>query len=305
MAGITVEKLHTLTGHNDCIYTVVAGAESHAVYTADGNGMVVYWDLRQPDPGKLVAKVPNSIYALTVDKAGKLLYLGQNFEGIHVIDLERNNQIWSIKVTNSAIFDLFLDENLLYIATGDGVLIVLDIQARAVKKHIKISEKSLRTLAVSEKYVAIGDSEHALTVVERGSFAPVKRLEGAHKNSIFTLKFSPCGQYLVSGSRDAHLKFWDAETFEPLNAVVAHMYAINSLAFHPEGQFFVSGSMDKSVKVWQLEGQRLLKVIDKARHAGHGTSINKVLWTGFDDQVVSVSDDRSVSVWKIAGLPYR
>ncbi|MFT7151210.1 MAG: WD40 repeat protein, partial [Nonlabens sp.] len=61
----------------------------------------------------------------------------------------------------------------------------------------------------------------------------------------------------------------------------------------------VTCSMDKSIKVWDAETFQLLKVIDKARHAGHGTSINKVLWTNFNNLLLSASDDRSISTWDI------
>ena len=57
--------------------------------------------------------------------------------------------------------------------------------------------------------------------------------------------------------------------------------------------------MDKSVKIWDAETFKLLKVIDRARHAGHGTSVNKLLWTQFDNQIISGSDDRTISVWKL------
>jgi WD40 repeat protein len=57
--------------------------------------------------------------------------------------------------------------------------------------------------------------------------------------------------------------------------------------------------MDKSIKVWDTEELKLLKVIDRARHAGHGTSVNKLLWTGFNNQLVSASDDRTISLWQI------
>ncbi|HEU5146590.1 MAG TPA: WD40 repeat domain-containing protein, partial [Chryseosolibacter sp.] len=39
--------------------------------------------------------------------------------------------------------------------------------------------------------------------------------------------------------------------------------------------------------------------IDRARHAGHGTSVNKLLWTQYQDELLSASDDRSISVWQI------
>jgi WD40 repeat protein len=77
------------------------------------------------------------------------------------------------------------------------------------------------------------------------------------------------------------------------------MYAINHLAFSPDNKHFVTCSMDKSIKVWDAEKLALLKVIDRSRHAGHGTSVNKVLWTNYDNQLLSASDDRTISVWSI------
>ena len=57
--------------------------------------------------------------------------------------------------------------------------------------------------------------------------------------------------------------------------------------------------MDKSIKVWDAETFQLLKVIDKARHAGHGTSVNRLLWTNHNNLLVSASDDRSISIWDL------
>jgi WD40 repeat protein len=60
--------------------------------------------------------------------------------------------------------------------------------------------------------------------------------------------------------------------------------------------------MDKSIKVWDAQNLRLLKVIDKGRHAGHGTSVNKLLWTSFNNQLLSASDDRTISAWDLLFL---
>ncbi len=122
----------------------------------------------------------------------------------------------------------------------------------------------------------------------------------AHANSVFTVRYTPDAKLLLSGSRDARLKVWDAATnYHQAAEVVAHLYAINHLDFSPDGKHFVTCSMDKSIKVWDTEKLKLLKVIDRARHAGHGTSVNKVLWTTYQDQLLSASDDRTISVWNI------
>jgi WD40 repeat protein len=57
--------------------------------------------------------------------------------------------------------------------------------------------------------------------------------------------------------------------------------------------------MDKTIKIWDLHTFQLLKVIDRSRHAGHATSVNKVLWTDHAGQLLSCSDDRKISVWDL------
>jgi WD40 repeat protein len=40
-------------------------------------------------------------------------------------------------------------------------------------------------------------------------------------------------------------------------------------------------------------------VIDYARYGGHKNSINRLIWTSYQDLLVSASDDKNISVWKI------
>lgn len=300
MSKIQVNKLHTLTGHNDCIYALAEGSDPRFFYTGSGDGMVVEWDLDNPKDGKLIAKLPHSVYAISVDKERNLLFIGHNFEGIHVIDLNENKEVWSLKITDQSIFDIKIIGKSLFVATGDGVLTVIDIEEKSLVKHIKLSSKSARVMAVDndQKHIAIGFSDHTIKIIDAYDFKPVQLLEG-HSNSVFALAYSPIHDTLISGGRDASLKFWDTKTYQQTNNVIAHMFAINYLSFKEDGKYFITCSMDKSIKVWDAEDHKLLKVIDKARYAGHGTSINKVLWSTYNQSIISVSDDRSISIWEV------
>lgn len=301
MLKIQVNKLHTLTGHNDCIYALTEGPDPRFFYTGAGDGMVVEWDLDHPKDGKLIAKLPHSVYALEVDKERNLLFIGHNYEGIHVIDLHEKKEIWSIKLTEHAIFDIKVFGNQLYVGTGDGVLTVLNLEERALVKHIKLSDKSIRVMALAyqKRHLALGLSDHSIKILDlQEGFAPIANLVG-HTNSVFGLAYSPDEQDLVSGSRDAQLKFWKTDDYILSQNIVAHLYAINYLYFREDGRFLVSCSMDKSIKIWDPKEKKLLKVIDKARNAGHGTSINKVIWSTYQGNVISISDDRTISIWQL------
>jgi WD40 repeat protein len=301
MSKILVKKLHTLTGHNDCIYALKEGADPRYFYTGAGDGMVVEWDLDHPKDGVLLARLPHSVYALEVDPKRNFLIVGHNYEGIHVIDLEEKMESWSLKLSSAAIFDLKIFGDELFVATGDGVLIVVDMQMRAVKRQVKLSSKSIRVLAIApeKKHLAIGFSDYSIQVLDLAADAvPITRLE-SHSNSVFALGYSPDEKILVSGARDACLKFWNTDHYLLEENVVAHLYAINYLSFREDGKFLVTCSMDKSLKIWEMTTYNLVKVIDKARNAGHGTSINKVFWSTYSGVIVSVSDDRTIAIWQI------
>lgn len=298
---VNVEKLSTLAGHRDCIYTLAPSSKPHLFFSAGGDGIVAQWNLENPEIGDLIVKVPKSIYALeTIPEKGQLL-VGQNFEGIHLIDLNTKKELRSVKLTSAAIFDLKFYQNNIFVACGDGVVIVVDYETFAVRKHLKASDKSARCIALnpSSNEFAVGYSDDKIRLFDLNNLELTQQLSG-HQNSVFTLQYTPDGKGLISGSRDAHFKAWQVQkNYQLFESIVGHLYAINHIAFRPDGKFFATCSMDKSIKIWHTQSLRLVKVIDRARHAGHGTSVNKLLWTDYDNQLVSASDDRMLSVWKV------
>jgi WD40 repeat protein len=298
---VHVNKLHTFKGHRDCVYTIQPSNEESVFFSGAGDGMVVQWDLRNPDQGNLIAKLDNSIYALHHHSHTGKLIIGHNYDGIHVIDWHSKKEAGSLKLTTAAIFDIKSFESNIIVTTGNGEVIVVDLDNLSVVKRLQVSQKSARCAAVNPELgeVAIGFSDCYIRVFDISDYRE-KYAWKAHENSIFSVGYSPEGSLLFSGSRDARLKVWDSRAgYTQVAEVVAHMYAINHLDFSPDSKHFVTCSMDKSIKVWDLAELRLLKVIDRARHAGHGTSVNKLLWTNYNGQLISASDDRTISIWDI------
>ncbi|MDB5272189.1 MAG: repeat-containing protein [Chitinophagaceae bacterium] len=301
MQSIEVEKIGMYSGHRDCIYGLLEGIAPQQFFSSGADGLVVAWDMKHPDQGELIAKLTNSVYALALDASTKRLWIGQNFQGVHLIDTVTRKEIKSAAITTSYIFSILFRDGLLYCACGDGALVILDATQLTVIVRWKYSESSARALAFSPdgNHLAIGYSDHTIRIISLSDGTLTTEIQ-AHENSVFTLAYSPDGRYLLSGSRDARLKVWNVNAGYALQqSIVAHMYAINDIAYSPDGRYFVTCSMDKSIKIWDAKVFRLLKVIDKARHAGHGTSVNKVLWTKYNGYIVSGSDDRKVSIWNL------
>jgi WD40 repeat protein len=301
MQKITVSRLHTFTGHRDCIYTLASGAAPGVIFSGSGDGMVVAWHLDRPDEGKLLARLPHSVYALHFHEGSGMLVVGHNYEGIHLLHPAEASEKGSLQLTEAAIFDMVSHGNTLFVADGSGTVTVVDLPTLRILTRITLSQKSARSLALAPQkgHLAIGYSDHHVRVIDLHSLELIQEFK-AHENSVFSLHYSPDESLLLSGSRDARLGVWDARAgYLELQKIVAHMYAINHIAYSPDGHHFATASMDKSVKVWDSHSLRLLKVIDKGRHAGHGTSVNKLLWTAHGNSLLSASDDRTISVWNI------
>jgi len=300
MPGILVNKLYDFKGHRSAVYALERGSSPNFFFSAGGDGLVVEWDMNRPDQGELIANVPNPVYALHYLPERKVLAVGHNQNGIHFIDLIQRKEIASVQLTNNPIFDIRSFGTLLLAGSGDGSIYIVDVSTFRLVKKITHSSQSVRCLDICSKNneLAAGYSDNHIRIFSLEDFS-LKKEWPAHSNSVFALLFSPDGNFLASGSRDAHLKRWDVSHGYSLNGdVAAHLYAINSLAFSPDGKHFLTCSMDKSIKVWKTDGMKLLKVIDHARHAGHGTSVNKILWLN-ERTFVSASDDRNISVWNI------
>lgn len=298
---IQVNKLHTFKGHNDCVYTLEKSDNDYQFFSGAGDGMVVKWDLQKPDEGELIAKLSDSVYALHHHAESNLLIAGHNYTGIHILNWRDKKEIGSLQLTTAAIFDIKSINNLLLVGTGDGTLITVNLKTLQVIDRIRLSEKSIRCIAINteSKEIAIGYSDNIIRVLSLSDLS-LKYTVPAHGNSVFALHYSSDAQYLLSASRDARLKVWDVRGgYALVNEVAAHLFAINTIAFNPDRKYFATGSMDKSIKVWEAESQKLLKVIDRSRHAGHGSSVNKLWWSPHGNQLISCSDDRTISVWNI------
>ena len=282
MSTVLVNKINTLTGHRDCVYALEEIPGSSTFFSAAGDGMIVRWTHGEEE-GDLVAQMKASVYALAYSPASDLLLAGHNYEGLHLLNWKSKKEEGSLKLTSAAIFDIKLLDNLALVASGDGIVSVVDLRNLTIVRRLESSGQSARSIALHPQgaEMAVGYSDNRIRIFSMGDFKLIKEYP-AHENSVFAVRYSPDGHWLLSGSRDARLKVWNvAEKYALHKEIAAHLYAINDIRFSPDRKHFVTCSMDKSVKVWCTEDLTLLKVIDRARHAGHGTSVNKLLWCSF------------------------
>ncbi len=114
-----------------------------------------------------------------------------------------------------------------------------------------------------------------------------------HRNTVWSLAFSPDSQILASSSGDKTIKLWQLKNSELLRAFPeAHLDTIWSVVISPDGQTLVSGSGDKTVKIWNLKTGELLRTL-----IGHTDTVRSVAISGDGQIIASGSGDKTVRIW--------
>ena len=298
-AKIKVEKIAQLNGHLDCIYALENSCQADSFYSGAGDGFIVEWGSKNSTEGKLISKVFRPVYCLKLLNEKNILLAGTAAGNLHVIDLQKNIELKNIELHTFGLFDLKTHKNFLVSAGGDGTISILDQTNFSLVHKIIASDKSARIIAMKPDGAefAVGFSDHKIRIYNAENFE-LKTTISQHSNSVFALAYSPDGNYLVSGGRDAMMNIYDTKNnFELLKNIAAHNLHIHCIYFNTNGKLFATSSMDKTIKIWDAENFELLKVIDKSRHEGHVSSVNKLLWLD-DENIISCSDDKTIMCFR-------
>ncbi len=294
MPDIQITKRHSFTGHSSGIFDLQA-INDHQLLSAGGDGQTVMWDIKNPKDGQVIAKVNSTVYSVLVD--GDHLLVGENSRAIHLVRLSDKRPLRSMEI-KSPIFAIERIGDSYYVGTGAGELFIFDLELNLEKK-VRLAPKSLRSISANDTDIALAYSDNVIRIIDRTTLEPKYEAKG-HSLSVFSAKYHPKNNQLVSTGRDATIRVWDTfNHYEEVRSIAAHMYATNKLTFRLSGNYFATGSMDKTIKIWDATTFALLKVIDKARHDGHTNSVNSLLWMEYDNLLVTCSDDRSIAVWDI------
>jgi WD40 repeat protein len=297
------KKIAQLTGHAGAVYALESSLEKDKFFSGSSDRFVAEWDLTIADNGQLLAQIPEIIYALKLIPQKKILLVGQSAGGIHIMDLLTRKEVRLLKYHNNAVFDLnfSVEHNLLFSLGGDGTFSISRLDDFSPIKTMKLADEKLRSIAIhpKQKELVIGCGDGSICVFELPSLELKKRwMAHQEKFSVNAVQYSPDGNYLLSGSRDAHLNIFDVmNNYVLMTSIAAHNYAIYSIVFSPDKKYFATASRDKTLKIWDAENFNVITRLDKEKYQGHLNSVNILLWR--NDFLISGSDDRSIITWKI------
>jgi WD40 repeat protein len=298
--SFTITKIAELTDHAGPIYALGKSAESGHFLTGSSDRFVAEWSFEKQSQTQFAVSVGKGVYALHLIQSTGQLLIGNADGGIHVIDLEKKAEQRFFDLHKKGCFGFCEIPSIGSVLSigGDGMLTQWDTESLDWIRSIPLTSSKLRSITSSDELnrVAVGGNDGLIHILEPEMLNELHTIEA--KSEIYSLAFHPLKPVLISGHKDAHLRFWNTEDWSLIREIPAHNFAIYDIAFSPDGHRCASASFDKTLKVWSAENFDSPTRIDRASHEGHRSSVNAVLWLD-NNNLVSISDDKAIMIWNI------
>ena len=181
---ISIDKIAQVTGHKGSIFALLHQNDDFFL-SAGGEGWVVSWQLSNPDPGRLLARVSSNVFALYQND--QTVIAGDMNGGLHWIDLKTNETI-DIQHHRKGIFDIWEYNGMIHALGGDGYLSRRPLDDPRAVESVQLSHQALRCqTAIDGDSIAVGSSDGSIYFVDLNTLDVQHQIENAHENSVFSL----------------------------------------------------------------------------------------------------------------------
>ncbi|KAK3944299.1 transcriptional repressor tup1 [Diplogelasinospora grovesii] len=215
---------NTFQGHEQDIYSLDFARDGRTIASGSGDRTVRLWDI----------ETSTNILTLTIEDGVTTVAISPDTKYVAAGSLDKSVRVWDIQMG-------YLVERL---EGPDGHKDSVYSVAFSPNGRDLVSGSLDKTIKMWELTAARGIPGQA----PKGGRC-IKTFEG-HRDFVLSVALTPDAQWVLSGSKDRGVQFWDPRTGHTQLMLQGHKNSVISVAPSPTGGYFATGSGDMRARIW-------------------------------------------------------
>ena len=257
---------HTLEGHLAGISTLAWSPDSKLIASGSDDKTIRLWDAETGKPHPIpFTGHHNYIYSVAFSPKGNMLVSGSYDEAVYLWDVRAARVMRTLPAHSDPVsgVDFVRDGTLIVSCSSDGLIRIWDTATGQCLRTL-IHEDNAPVVGVrfspNGKYVLAWTLDSCIRLWNYVEGRCIKTYTG-HANTKFSLggAFGMYGPqeypfaFVVSGSEDGEVWFWDVKTKTVLQRLEGHQGVVLGVDTHPNAPIIASGGADRTVRVWKCD----------------------------------------------------
>ncbi|KLP11828.1 putative transcriptional repressor rco-1 [Fusarium fujikuroi] len=269
----TGEKVCVLEDHNASdmsadlyIRSVCFSPDGRYLATGAEDKLIRVWDIQTRTIRNHFSGHEQDIYSLDFARDGRTIASGSGDRTVRLWDIEQGTNTLTLTIEDG-VTTVAISPDTQFVAAGslDKSVRVWDIHSGFLVERLEGPDghkDSVYSVAFSPsgKDLVSGSLDRTIKMWElsapRQGNQPgpkggkcVKTFEG-HRDFVLSVALTPEANWVLSGSKDRGVQFWDPRTGTTQLMLQGHKNSVISVAPSPQGRYFATGSGDMKARIW-------------------------------------------------------
>jgi len=255
--------------HKSMVNTIDFSPEGDTIATGTNDGMIRIRSLVEEEPTKklIVHTLPVKEVIFTPD--GEFLVSGSTDGTIYLWQIDSSSHATRLLKNSRPITCLMISRDGKMLVSGSvGTAWIWEVSQDEIIliDSIEMPGKYINDVDISPDgtLVALAVNDGTTWIYRLSNRQVIMRL-GGHEGKVYTLKFSPDGRYIATGSEDETVNIWKLQIDQngiikaTLTSTFEHNNSVKSLMFSPDGRIVATTALDKRVNLFSIPDGNILE----------------------------------------------